>query len=135
MSFLARNWFWMFLALAGLVYFLARSRRQRPRGRDVAALGYQQAEPLGHRDGAVSAANAVHDPSAPHHTRAAIDPVSGAAVRTSDALTSVYKGTIYYFDSKASRERFESSPEEFASNAPTDGDGVNKNPRHRRHGC
>lgn len=134
MIFLARNWFWMLLALAGLEYFLTRSRRQRPRGHEHAALGHQQADPLGHRDGAMSAANAVHDSSAPY-TRAAIDPVRGAAVRTADALSSAYKGTIYSFDSKASRERFERSPEQFASKTPTDGDGVNKNPRHRRHGC
>ncbi len=45
---------------------------------------------------------------------AAIDAVSGEAVATARALSSVYQGKIYYFASKENRERFEAAPQEYA---------------------
>lgn len=53
-------------------------------------------------------------PSAPE---AAIDPVSRDAVRTAQALTSLYQGKVYYFASKENRDRFEAAPQEYAQNA------------------
>lgn len=64
----------------------------------------------GYGEGAASNAT----PSAPE---AAIDPVGGEAVRTAQALTSLYQGKIYYFASSANRERFEAAPQQYAQNA------------------
>lgn len=64
----------------------------------------------GHGEGAASNAAA----SAPE---AAIDPVSGEAVRTAQAVTSIYQGKIYYFASSENRQRFEAAPQQYAQNA------------------
>lgn len=69
---------------------------------------------------------------------AAIDPVSGEAVATARALTSVYQGSIYYFASKETRDRFEAAPQEYAQKAS--GHAVASpepgyQPPRRRRGC
>ena len=48
---------------------------------------------------------------------AAIDAVSGEAVVTAQALSTVYQGKIYYFASKENRERFEAAPQDYARKA------------------
>lgn len=50
-------------------------------------------------------------------SRMAIDPISREDVSTATALTSIYEGYIYYFANAANRERFESSPAQFAREA------------------
>lgn len=69
---------------------------------------------------------------------AAIDPVSGAPVRTADALTSLYQGKIYYFASKENRDRFEAAPQEYALKAAGHpvraAEAAHERPR-RRGGC
>jgi len=69
---------------------------------------------------------------------AAIDPVSGSAIATAGAVTSIYQGKAYYFASKENRDRFEAAPEDFAGKAQgvpiTSGEEIAR-PRHRRHGC
>ncbi|WP_430677326.1 YHS domain-containing protein [Mesorhizobium album] len=66
---------------------------------------------------------------------AAVDPVSGAAVRTGSALTSLYQGRVYYFASKDNRDRFEAAPNEFAGKASgIELGGPPERPR-RRGGC
>ena len=68
---------------------------------------------------------------------ATIDPVSGEAVRTDHAVTSLYEGKIYYFASKENRERFEAAPQQHAHTAA--GHAVaSSQPQHRprrRGGC
>jgi YHS domain-containing protein len=44
----------------------------------------------------------------------AIDPVTRKDVATDRALTSIYQGRIYYFETAESRQRFEASPEQYA---------------------
>lgn len=69
---------------------------------------------------------------------AVIDPVSGEAVRSAQALTSIYQDRIYYFGSKENRDRFEAAPQEYAHKAaghpvrPVE--AANEPPR-RRGGC
>ena len=69
---------------------------------------------------------------------AAIDAVSGEAVRTGQALSSVYQDKIYYFASKENRERFEAAPQQFAQNAAGHPAAAPHPPQHaarRRGGC
>ncbi len=69
---------------------------------------------------------------------AAIDPVSGEAVRTAQALTSLYQGKIYYFASKENRDRFEAAPQEYAQKAaghPAHSAGAPEDRPRRRGGC
>ena len=72
--------------------------------------------------------------SAPEAT---VDPVGGEAVRTAQALTSVYQGKIYYFASKENRDRFEAAPQEYAhkaaGHAVRPAEATNEPPRRR--GC
>lgn len=42
-----------------------------------------------------------------------IDPVSRMSVRTDNAKSSVYRGTVYYFSSDEHREMFEADPERY----------------------
>jgi YHS domain-containing protein len=54
--------------------------------------------------------------SAPHpEFESNIDPVSMQTVDPQTAVTSVYQGRIYYFASRENRDRFETSPEQFAA--------------------
>lgn len=70
---------------------------------------------------------------------AAIDPVSGEALSTARALTSVFQGKIYFFASKESRDRFEAAPQDYAQKATghplTPADGVYTQRPPRRRGC
>lgn len=94
----------------------------------------------GHEHGGSGSHGGQHDddrqPSNP--PEAAIDPVSGAAVRTADALTSIYQGTVYYFASKENRDRFEAAPQEYAQktagHAAHPAEAPSEPPR-RRGGC
>ncbi|MHB1198426.1 MAG: YHS domain-containing protein [Polaromonas sp.] len=69
---------------------------------------------------------------------AAVDPVGGEAVRTAQALTSIYQDNIYYFASKENRDRFEAAPQEYAHKAAghsiRPAETANEPPRRRR-GC
>jgi len=69
---------------------------------------------------------------------AAVDPVSGEAVRTAQALTSLYHGKIYYFATKENRDRFEAAPQEYAGKAAGHPAHAAEAPRERprrRGGC
>ena len=67
----------------------------------------------------------------------AIDPVTRKDVSTAGALTSLYGGRIYYFETPENRQLFEASPQQYAREefghplapAPTESE-----PRPRRRG-
>lgn len=63
-------------------------------------------------------------------TGAALDPVSGNPVRTDHALTAVFDGRTYYFESEDTRRRFEAEPQRYAVAVPR----RTERPRRRR-GC
>jgi len=76
--------------------------------------------------------------------RLAIDPVTRKDVSTENALTSIYQGRIYYFETAESRQRFEASPDQYAREglgqplSPPQGapqEGPYEPPRRRRGGC
>lgn len=79
----------------------------------------------GHRQDATSPAN-VGD---------ATDPVSGKRVRADHALSSVYTGRVFYFESADTRQRFEEDPERFARGASGVPVASDAPPRRRHHGC
>jgi YHS domain-containing protein len=72
----------------------------------------------------------------------AIDPVSRKDVSIAGALTSVYGGRIYYFETPESRQRFEASPQQYAREelgrplaaAPSESEPRESETRRRRRG-
>ena len=147
-----QNWIWIVVAIAILAFFfLQRGRRHggfsgghghggraRLGGFEHGGFGGFGHDGLGHYghrhrgngDGAQSA-------SAPP-VEAAIDPVSGSAIPTAGAITSVYQGKAYFFASKENRDRFEAAPQDFAGKVQglpiRDSENIDE-PRHRHHGC
>lgn len=61
-----------------------------------------------------------------------IDPVSGESVSRDTALTSAYRGRIYYFSSRENRDTFEAAPDKFAA---TQAGEHGQSHRHGGHGC
>lgn len=61
---------------------------------------------------------------------ATIDPVSRNPVDPARALSSVYGGRVYYFESAETRTKFEAAPSSYASGQPEQ-----QQPSRRRHGC
>lgn len=72
---------------------------------------------------------------------AAFDPVSQRSVPTSDAaISTVYRGRAYYFESRENREAFEGNPEKYLAGSPAAGQAIgaeaaSTDRTHRRHGC
>ena len=124
MNWLSQNWFWVALALA-IAWWLWRSGFARHGGHGHAGgqgsgaggllggLGGHEGHGGSHR----GHGEPTERPATPDAPEAAVDPVSGEAVRTAHAVTTVYEGRIYYFASKENRDRFEAAPREYAHNA------------------
>ncbi|HEX8011485.1 MAG TPA: YHS domain-containing protein [Casimicrobiaceae bacterium] len=143
MDWLSQNWIWVVVAIGAVIFFSRRGGHGGLGGGHGGGHGGGRLGGLlggghgglggghgglggvlggmghGGGHGGSSGHGGQHDdqrqPSNP--PEAAIDPVNGAAVRTADALTSVYQGTIYYFASKENRDRFEAAPQEYAQKA------------------
>lgn len=103
MQWLSQNWIWIVFA-AGMFLLMWRGGR-------------------GH---AYSGTDQISDPD-----NRPKDPTSGERVNPESAVNSMYQGRLYYFASRENREKFETSPAEYASAA----DGHDDGHRHRRHGC
>ncbi len=136
LGWLSMNWIWIAIAIGIAYYFLRRGHGAQGSRRDA-----HQLEAVGHHvqtsDHAPGNAQAGPDPdtAAP---QAAVDPVGGEAVRTNQALTSLYQGRIYYFVSKENRERFEASPQAYAatgSGHAAPGSSTAHEGAHRHRGC
>lgn len=139
MNWLSQNWIWVTLAI-GIALLLFRHRL----GAHAGVGGYgnhhggvvanmQHGALMGGAEQSDSNSNAT--PAVP---QASVDPVSGEAVLTTKALTSMYQDRIYYFASKETREQFEAAPKEYAQKvagqAIRTADAPEYRPR-RRGGC
>ncbi|MBS0324928.1 MAG: YHS domain-containing protein [Proteobacteria bacterium] len=163
MNWLAQNAWWVVAAMA-IAWFVARSgfgRRSHASGdrRDGAleplnqqgslnSIGHHSGgfggllDKLGHAghggDAGDDRGDAQPGGAGANVPEAALDPVSGEAVSTARALTSVYEGRIYFFASKENRERFEAAPQEFfqrTSGHPMQRAETAYERPHRRGGC
>ena len=114
MNWLAQNWVWIVVA-AGLIWMMRRG------GMPGCGMGHA------HHGGGTSGTDSGIPPA--EKAGRSTDPVSGKAVDTQHAITSYYGGRVYYFESPETRQRFEASPEKYASPAPAE-----QRP-HRHHGC
>lgn len=114
MNFLSQNWLWIAVAI-GAVFFMFRGGHG-----GFGRMGHGGFGSMGHGGHGSHGHGRDRDrlpDRASETVGASIDPVSGAAVRTDGALTSVYKGRVFYFASKENRDRFEAAPAEFAGKA------------------
>lgn len=128
MSWLAQNWVWVVVGVA-IAWFALRGRLGglggHGRGAHSGGHGGGLLGGLGHGGhgganvGPGHGGDGVQRDSLPAASapEAAVDPVGGEAVRTAQALTSVYQGKVYFFASKENRDRFEAAPLEYAHKA------------------
>lgn len=140
METITQNWFWIVLILGVIAYFMFGSGRGGHGhggghgGSGLGGFGLGGHGHGGHGGGdRGEGSNTSAQPPA-----AVIDPVSGVAVRAADALTSVFRGQVYYFASKENRDRFEASPEEFAAKVAgsvASPDATSRPSHGRGHGC
>ncbi|WP_447954082.1 YHS domain-containing protein [Sphingopyxis chilensis] len=128
---LTQNWSWILIVLAVVAAFFFFVRRGRRHGgsdfdgnrRHRRQRDLEDAD----RGGVPRPQQQLPD--------SVVDPVSGAAVRTAGAITSVYQGKAYYFASKENRDRFEAAPQDYANKVqgiPMAGNA--DRPRSRHHG-
>ena len=127
------NWTWILIAVAILAFFFLR--------RGHGGFGHGSGGGFGHgHHGGHDRSGHDRDQNRPPPTppEAGIDPVSGAAIPTAGAITSVHQGMTYFFASKENRDRFESAPEDYAGKTQgvTAGDSESaERPHHRHGGC
>ena len=118
MSWLAQNWVWVVIGVA-IAWFALRGGLGRlgghAGGHGGGTLGGMGHGGHGAGHGGHGGETAERPPA--NAPEAALDPVSGEAVRTAHAVTSMHEGKIYYFASKENRERFEAAPQEYAHKA------------------
>ncbi len=127
MSWLAQNWVWVVVAIA-IAWFLFRGRF----GGVLESLG-------GHGGGHSLQDEQPERARLANAPEAAVDAVSGEAVRTAQALSSVYQEKIYYFASKENRDRFEAAPQDYAQKVAghpvRTAEPADERPRRRSGGC
>ncbi len=111
MDWLTQNWIWVVIGI-GVAYYYFRGNLGGHGAGHGGVMG------MGHGAGAAGGesrngnyADSRTTASAPE---AAVDAVSGEAVRTAQAVTSLYQDKIYYFASKENRDRFETAPQDYA---------------------
>lgn len=103
MNWLSQNWYWIALA----VFMLLMMHR----GKIGCGMGGGHHTPREH--------DAHHDSD----SFASHDPVNGHPIDRTQALTTIFNGRTYYFESEESRETFNRDPQRFAAET------------HRHHGC
>ena len=96
MNWLAQNWLWIVL---GVVVLAVLKRGTRYRRQGMSYPGNDTAE-------------------IPEQAEMAVDPVTHRPIPTAGAVTCLYQGQVYYFESAENRQRFEASPAQYAREAP-----------------
>lgn len=139
MTWLSQNWIWILLGIA-IAWFAMRRGFGGIHGGHMG--GHGAGGLLGGMGHGGHGGGQDSEPRQPQTSgempEAAVDPVSGEAVRTEHAVTSIYQGKIYYFASKENRDRFEAAPQDYAHKAAGhpvhSADRTEYRPR-RRGGC
>ncbi|MCU0896758.1 MAG: hypothetical protein MUC55_04585 [Burkholderiales bacterium] len=137
MEWLGQNWIWVVAAVAFLLLMSRGGLGHHGHGGSGFGGGHG-----GHGGGDFGGGRSgPHGPD-PRQTggapgaASAIDPVSGNAVRTDRALTSVHGGDVFYFESAETRQRFEAEPDKYVANATAKEASTGQpSPRRHRHGC
>jgi len=135
--FLSHNLLWIVLATGAIVLFtflLTRSyaghRAIFGGGAQAGDRGLLSADHSAHGGGCCGGKRAEQNRGqAPADAAGAIDPVSRRPVDPAHALSSVYGGRAYYFESVETRAKFEAAPSTYASSQPE------QQQSSRRHGC
>lgn len=139
MEWLTQNWILVALGIGVAFYFFRGGLGGHAGGHGGALLGG-----MGHGGhGGDSGGHERNDAQpesrvAANAPEAAVDPVGGDAVRTAQALTTLYQNKIYYFASKENRDQFEAAPQEYAQKVAGHLVGPAEAPRERprrRGGC
>ena len=115
MQWLAQNWIWILLIVG--FFFMMR------RGGCGMGGGMKSHE---HHGGDMQHGTDENKPAA-----TTIDPVNKATLDTAVALTSVYRGKIYYFASAENRAIFEADPVQYAGSDQPDA----QQHKTHHHGC
>ena len=141
MDWLGQNWVWV---LAGIAFLVLMSRGGLGHHGHGGGFGGGHG---GHGGGLPGGGHGDHGDSEGGDSRgpdvgggggvpgAAIDPVSGNAVRQDRALTSVHRGRVFYFESAETRQRFEAEPDRYAGNVAAAEPSAPPQQRRRHHGC
>lgn len=141
---IGQNWIWIVLIIAFVAFHLFGHGRHRHGGSADGGHGHGGVDGFGGfghdghgHHGQDDRDQSPRDPGS-QPVEAAIDPISGSAIPTAGAITSVYQGKAYYFASKENRDRFEAAPQDFAGKAqgvPMEhGENMDRR-RHRHGGC
>lgn len=126
MNWLGQNWLWIALAV-GAFFFMTR----------MGGCGIGRSRHHHHDEDR----RETVPPAAGNRPGSLFDPVSGHGFVASGApISTVYRGSAYYFENRQNREVFEAKPEKYLASSGVTGEPVGGNreyeqrPRHRR-GC
>ena len=125
MASISQYWVWILVAIVG--YFLLTRMAGCSRGHSISHGG----------DHGGGNEKPLSDQGGP---RTALDPVNRHSVVVGGtAISAVYGGRAYYFESRENRDAFEHDPEKYLATAPSAGQAIGSNDNtdvHRhRHGC
>lgn len=126
MNWLTQNWFLIVFGV-GLLLLLRRT----------GCFGGMSHAHHGHSGDGPDHADHVSQLTEAVKSEMATDPVTGKEVQASRAITSVYDGRVYYFETQESRQRFDASPEQYASASVgrrLAREDASERPHSRRHG-
>ena len=128
-AFLSQNLLWIVLLALGTVFVMNRMYRGQG-GFFSGVFGGGDGVHGGGFGGGGAEPNPGDGGQARGVTPTAIDPVTRNPVDPGRALSSVYGGRVYYFESAENRTKFEAAPSSYASGQPEQ-----QQPSHHRHGC
>ncbi|MDR3533084.1 MAG: hypothetical protein P4L90_21310 [Rhodopila sp.] len=134
MTWLTDNWIWV--ALTIVVLLLMTRMHGMGMGGGMSHQSNQNGSAhAGHGMGPIMDHGMHHEPT----QSAAIDPVSRHAVAPrANPVSTVYRGSIYAFETRENREAFEREPEKYLAGGAVTGQAVENQsatPPRRRHGC
>ncbi|HUZ73791.1 MAG TPA: YHS domain-containing protein [Stellaceae bacterium] len=118
MDWLSQNWIWIPLAIGG---FFVVSRMGMGGCGIGGGCGMGSSMGNSHGSGSGSDGQPVKQETS---SGPAVDPVSRQALLADAAISSVYQGRAYYFESRENRDTFESAPEKYLAALPSGGQAI-----------